>query len=72
MELDHSGFGLEDDIIAQVLLSRGVPRDELDRHRSPSLRDFLPDPSEFRDMDAAADRLAQAILTGEKITVYGL
>ncbi|MBV1918301.1 MAG: single-stranded-DNA-specific exonuclease RecJ [Sphingomonadaceae bacterium] len=71
MELDHSGFGLEDDIIAQVLLSRGVPRDELDRHRSPSLRDFLPDPSEFRDMDAAADRLAQAILTGEKITVYG-
>ncbi|TDW68356.1 exonuclease RecJ [Novosphingobium sp. PhB55] len=67
----YSGGGLEDDIVTQILLSRGVPREDLDRHRSPSLRSFLPDPSEFRDMDAAAERLAQAVMTGETMTVYG-
>jgi single-stranded-DNA-specific exonuclease len=60
-----------DDIVTQLLLSRGVARDDLARHRNPSLRGFLPDPSEFRDMDAAAERLAQAVLTGETVTVYG-
>jgi single-stranded-DNA-specific exonuclease len=35
------------------------------------LRSFLPDPSIFRDMDSAADRIAQAILAGERITVFG-
>jgi single-stranded-DNA-specific exonuclease len=63
--------GLEDDIVTQLLLSRGVTRDDLDRNRTPSLRAFLPDPSEFRDMDAAAERLAQAVLTAESVTVYG-
>lgn len=65
------GLGGLDDIVTQLLLSRGVERDDLARHRTPSLRAFLPDPSEFRDMDAAAERLAQAVLTGETVTVYG-
>ena len=66
---DHAG--LEHDIVTQLLLSRGVPHDDIERHRTPSLRAFLPDPSHFRDMDAAAERLAQAVLTGETVTVYG-
>lgn len=70
MDLSDGG-GLESNLIDQLLLARGVPADDLFRHRSPSLREFLPDPSEFRDMDAAADRLAQAVLTGETVTVYG-
>ncbi|MEJ5975744.1 single-stranded-DNA-specific exonuclease RecJ [Novosphingobium sp. PS1R-30] len=60
-----------DDIVTQLLLARGVPREDVERQRSPSLRAFLPDPSQFRDMDAAAERIAQAVLTGETITVYG-
>jgi single-stranded-DNA-specific exonuclease len=75
MDLANGGGGstggLEDDIVTQLLLSRGVARDDVDRHRSPSLRAFLPDPSEFRDMDAAAERLAQAVLSNETITIYG-
>ena len=63
--------GLDDDIVSQLLLSRGVARDDLERQRNPSLRAFLPDPSIFRDMDAAAERLAQAVLTGETVTIYG-
>lgn len=68
--MDVSG-GLDDDIVSQLLLSRGVARNDLERQRNPTLRAFLPDPSIFRDMDAAAERLAQAVLTGETVTIYG-
>ncbi len=62
---------LGDDLVDQLLLSRGIDRAELDRHRRPTLREFLPDPSIFRDMDKAAARLADAITAGEAIAVYG-
>lgn len=62
---------LADDLVTQLLLARGVARDDLARHRNPTLRAFLPDPSMFRDMDVAAERLVQAVLTGEQVTVYG-
>lgn len=71
MALDGSPAGLESDLVAQLVLSRGVAPEDLERHRTPSLRNFLPDPSDFRDMDVAAERLAQAILTGETVTVFG-
>lgn len=60
-----------DDLVTQLLLARGVARDDLERHRNPTLRGFMPDPSIFRDMDAAAERLADAVLRGEQLTVYG-
>ncbi len=66
-----SPAGLEDDLVTQILLARGVARDDVERQRTPSLRAFLPDPSIFRDMDQAAQRLAQAVLTAETVTVYG-
>ena len=71
MELDGASSGLEDDIVTQLLLARGVARDDLARHRSPSLRAFLPDPSEFSDMDRAAERISEAVLARETVTVYG-
>lgn len=71
MELGPSAAGLENDILTQLLLTRGVAREDIARHSKPTLRDFLPDPSEFRDMDAAAERIAQAVLSAETITVYG-
>ncbi len=76
MALDDFGVetgpgGLSDDLVTQLLLARGVAREDLERHRVPTLRGFLPDPSEFRDMDAAAERIAQAVLTGETVTIYG-
>jgi single-stranded-DNA-specific exonuclease len=60
-----------DDLITQLLMARGVPRDDLERHRDPTIRAFMPDPSIFRDMDAAAERLADAVVSGEHLTVYG-
>jgi len=60
-----------DDLVAQLLLARGCPREELDAHRTPTIRQFLPDPSIFRDMDRAAQRLADAVTGSERVTVYG-
>ena len=71
MALESAEGGLERGLVDQLLLGRGIAREELALHRSPSLRSFLPDPSIFSDMDSAADRLAQAILAGEQITVFG-
>lgn len=67
----QGGNGVDDAIVTQLLLSRGVGPDDIERHRRPTLRDFLPDPSLFRDMDTAARRLADAVLSGERITIYG-
>ena len=66
-----SGASLDHDLVTQLLLSRGVEPHDVERHRNPSLRAFLPDPSALRDMDLAAERLAQAVLSGETMTVYG-
>jgi single-stranded-DNA-specific exonuclease len=58
-------------LLDELLLGRGVNRDELDRYRNPTLRDLLPDPSLFRDMDAAAERVAAAVMAGETIAIFG-
>ena len=67
----RSGVGPGDDLVAGLLLARGCPPDEVDAHRVPTLRGFMPDPSMFRDMDVAAVRLADAVKHGEAVTVFG-
>lgn len=60
-----------DDLVDQILLARGCPPESLSACRNPTIRDFMPDPSIFRDMDKAADRLARAVRSGEKVTIFG-
>ena len=67
----HDAAFQPDDLIDQLLMARGVAREELERHRTPTLRGFMPDPSLFRDMDQAAERLADAVEGGEPVTVFG-
>ncbi|PVE53420.1 single-stranded-DNA-specific exonuclease RecJ [Arthrobacter sp. TPD3018] len=66
----RDGFGT-DDLVTQLLLARGAPREALEQHRAPSIRAFMPDPSVFRDMDRAAVRLADAVEARESIAVFG-
>ena len=67
----QGGDELGRSLIDQLLLARGVAEDDLARHRDPRIRDFLPDPSEFADMDKAAVRLADAVESGETIAIFG-
>ncbi|HEX6073507.1 MAG TPA: single-stranded-DNA-specific exonuclease RecJ [Sphingomicrobium sp.] len=60
-----------DALVDELLLARGVAREDLARHRDPKIRDFLPDPSSFQDMDKGARRLADAVQSGETIAIFG-
>jgi len=60
-----------DDLVTQLLMTRGCPRDAVPIYRAPTIRAFMPDPSIFRDMDRAAARLADAVERGEAVTVFG-
>jgi len=71
MDVRCEAAGLENDIVTQLLLSRGVAQEDIEQQRTPTLRGFLPDPSAFQDMDAAAERIAQAVLGQEPTTIYG-
>jgi len=46
-----------DDLVSQLLMARGVPRDDIERQRNPTIRNFMPDPSIFQDMENANHRL---------------
>ena len=60
-----------DELVDELLLARGVAREDLARHREPRIRDFLPDPSCFQDMDKGAGRLADAVQRGETVAIFG-
>src|SRR6476620_3880748 len=60
-----------DALVDELLLARGVAREDLVRHREPRIRDFLPDPSCFQDMDKGVKRLAEAVQRCERIAIFG-
>ena len=60
-----------DALLDALLLARGCPPADLASHRAPQIRLFMPDPSLFRDMDAAARRLADAVETREQVAIFG-
>ena len=67
----NGGDDLQRDLVDQLLLGRGIGADDLARHRAPTIRDFLPDPSVFADMDKAAARLADAVQAAETFAIFG-
>jgi single-stranded-DNA-specific exonuclease len=67
----NGGDDLQRDLVDQLLLARGTAEADLARNRAPTIRDFLPDPSVFADMDNAAARLADAVEQAETIAIFG-
>src|SRR5450755_1232192 len=59
------------EIVGRILASRRIDLDQAPGFLAPRLRDLLPDPSLFKDMDRAAARLAGAIQNGERIAIFG-
>src|SRR6516162_10175483 len=59
------------EIVGRLLAARGVGAEAAESFLNPTLRELLPDPSRFRDMDKAAARLARAVRDGEAIAVFG-
>jgi single-stranded-DNA-specific exonuclease len=63
-------FGIPE-LVGRLLAARHVTVDSAASFLNPTLRELLPDPSGFRDMDRAVERLLQAITRQEKIAVFG-
>src|SRR5438270_3172357 len=58
-------------LVDELRLARGGASEDLARHREPKIRDFLPDPSCFKDMEKGAGRLADAVQAGEAMAIVG-
>ncbi|HYB10785.1 MAG TPA: single-stranded-DNA-specific exonuclease RecJ [Alphaproteobacteria bacterium] len=57
--------------VARVLAGRGVGVDEAESFLNPTLRTMLPDPFHLRDMDKAARRIVDAVISCDSIAVFG-
>jgi len=59
------------EIVGRLLAARGVGIEEAGHYLEPTLRALMPDPSVLLDMEAAADRIAAAVRSGEHVAVFG-
>ncbi|MGE5515978.1 MAG: single-stranded-DNA-specific exonuclease RecJ [Bacteroidota bacterium] len=59
------------EVVGRALAARGIGLDDAELFLSPQLKHLLPDPSHLRDMDKAAKRLADAVMAGEPIGIFG-
>src|SRR5215470_117879 len=59
------------EILGRVLAARGVDVENAGQFLEPKLREQLPDPSGFKDMDAAIARLVRAVKESELIAIFG-
>jgi len=59
------------ELVARILVSRGIRADAASLFLDPKLRAALPDPSCLRDMDQAASRLSDAIINSATVGIFG-
>lgn len=59
------------EVLARLLLARGVTQDTATGYLNPTLKQSLPEPLTLKDMDRAVARAQAAIERGEKIAIFG-
>ncbi|MET4390698.1 single-stranded-DNA-specific exonuclease [Bradyrhizobium sp. F1.4.3] len=59
------------ELLARVLAGRGVDIDAVADFLDPTIRKLLPDPYSVTEMEAAAKRIADAAVKGEKVAIFG-
>ncbi|MET3991526.1 single-stranded-DNA-specific exonuclease [Bradyrhizobium sp. S3.9.2] len=59
------------ELLARVLAGRGVDIDAVADFLDPTIRKLLPDPYTVTEMEAAAKRIADAAVRGEKVAIFG-
>ena len=59
------------ELLARVLAGRGVEPDEVAAYLDPSIKRLMPDPHKLTGMQAAAARLAHAIIGNESVAIFG-
>ena len=59
------------EVIGRILTARGIGVEAAEAFLNPTLKSMLPDPLALADMATAAARLADAVMAGETIGVFG-
>jgi single-stranded-DNA-specific exonuclease len=59
------------ELLARVLAGRDVAVDGVEAFLDPTIKRLMPDPHTLTDMEAAALRLADAVLRGESVAIFG-
>jgi single-stranded-DNA-specific exonuclease len=59
------------DLVARILVGRGLCRNSARAFINPTLKSLMPDPSCLQDMDKAVELIAQAIGQERKIAILG-
>lgn len=69
---EESSISRPDNLLQKILMSRGITdMAAMEQFLNPSIREYMPTPSVLCDMDAAAKIIADSIVAGEKIAIYG-
>jgi single-stranded-DNA-specific exonuclease len=63
-------YGL-DELLARVLAGRNVDPEQVESFLDPTIKRLMPDPSTLTDMKGASARIADAIMTGESVAIFG-
>jgi single-stranded-DNA-specific exonuclease len=59
------------DLLARILAGRNVDVDGVEGYLDPTIRQLMPDPEVLTDMNPAASRIADAIVLGERVAIFG-
>ncbi|WP_298111596.1 single-stranded-DNA-specific exonuclease RecJ [Bradyrhizobium sp.] len=59
------------EMLARVLAGRDVDIDAVEDFLDPTIRKLMPDPFTVTQMEAAAKRIADAAVKGEKVAIFG-
>ena len=60
-----------DEITSKLISIRNIKRDEIESFLNPSIKNFLPNPNNLKDMEKSTLRSIKAILESEKIGIFG-
>src|SRR5258708_14030498 len=59
------------EMLARILAGRNVEVDGVEAYLDPTIKRLMPDPDVIVDMKPAASRIADAIVRGEQVAIFG-
>src|SRR5690606_1125631 len=59
------------ELLARVMAGRGVEPDDAEPFLDPTIKRLMPDPDTLTAMPVAAARIADAIVAGESVAIFG-
>ncbi len=59
------------ELLARIVAGRHIEVDDLEAYLDPTIKRLMPDPDVVTDMKPAAARIADAIVSGERVAIFG-